>query len=214
MSHMYLVFKRLFDFVFALILLLLFSPLFIIVALLIKLNSSGPVFILQKRIGRHQKEFTFVKFRTMMVEKEKDGKKLTDAERIFAVGKYLRKFSIDEIPQLLNIIKGDMSFIGPRPLPVVYFPYYTEQEKRRHEVRPGLSGWAQVNGRNYLTWEEKFEYDQYYIDNIGPLLDFKIFLLTIKKVFLSSDIGLLGKDKMDMSLHEIRNRNYDKPESQ
>lgn len=214
MSHMYLVFKRLFDFVFALILLLLFSPLFIIVALLIKLNSRGPVFILQKRIGRHQKEFTFVKFRTMMVEKEKDDKKLTDAERIFAVGKYLRKFSIDEIPQLLNIIKGDMSFIGPRPLPVVYFPYYTEQEKRRHEVRPGLSGWAQVNGRNYLTWEEKFEYDQYYIDNIGPLLDFKIFLLTIKKVFLSSDIGLLGKDKMDMSLHEIRNRNYDKPESQ
>lgn len=118
MSHMYLVFKRLFDFVFALILLLLFSPLFIIVALLIKLNSSGPVFILQKRIGRHQKEFTFVKFRTMMVEKEKDGKKLTDAERIFYVGQFLRKLSIDELPQLFNVIKGDMSFIGPRPLPV------------------------------------------------------------------------------------------------
>jgi len=142
---MYLVFKRLFDFVFALILLLLFSPLFIIVALLIKLNSSGPVFILQKRIGRHQKEFTFVKFRTMMVEKEKDGKKLTDAERIFYVGRFLRKISIDELPQLFNVIKGDMSFIGPRPLPVHYLPYYSEKENHRHDVRPGLSGWAQLN---------------------------------------------------------------------
>lgn len=214
MSHMYLVFKRWFDFVFALILLLLFSPLLIIVSALIKLGSNGPAFIIQKRTGRDNKEFSLIKFRTMVVEKEKNGRKLTDAERIFAVGKYLRKFSIDEIPQLLNIIKGDMSFIGPRPLPVIYSPYYTVQEKRRHAVRPGLSGWAQVNGRNYLTWEEKFEYDQFYIDNIGPLLDFKIFLLTIKKVFLSSDVGLLGKDKMEMSLHEIRNRNNDNPESQ
>lgn len=206
MSHMYLVFKRLFDFVFALILLLLFSPLFIIVALLIKLNSRGPVFILQKRIGRHQKEFTFVKFRTMMVEKEKDGKKLTDAERIFYVGRFLRKLSIDELPQLFNVIKGDMSFIGPRPLPVHYLPYYTAKENHRHDVRPGLSGWAQVNGRNYLTWDEKFEYDVYYVNHIGLFLDLKIFLLTLKKVFLSSDVGVGGQDNIETSLHEVRGK--------
>jgi lipopolysaccharide/colanic/teichoic acid biosynthesis glycosyltransferase len=196
----------LFDFVFALILLLLFSPLFIIVALLIKLNSSGPVFILQKRIGRHQKEFTFVKFRTMMVEKEKDGKRLTDAERIFYVGRFLRKLSIDELPQLFNVIKGDMSFIGPRPLPVHYLPYYSAKENHRHDVRPGLSGWAQVNGRNYLTWDEKFEYDVYYVNHIGLFLDLKIFLLTLKKVFLSSDVGVGGQDNIETSLHEVRGK--------
>lgn len=206
MLRMYLVFKRLFDFVFALILLLLFSPLFIIVALLIKLNSRGPVFILQKRIGRHQKEFTFVKFRTMMVEKEKEGKKLTDAERIFYVGRFLRKLSIDELPQLFNVIKGDMSFIGPRPLPVHYLPYYSAKENHRHDVRPGLSGWAQVNGRNYLTWDEKFEYDVYYVNHIGLFLDLKIFLLTLKKVFLSSDVGVGGQDNIETSLHEVRGK--------
>jgi len=203
---MYLVFKRLFDFFFALILLLLFSPIFIIVAILIKLNSSGPVFILQKRIGRQRKEFTFVKFRTMMVEKEKDGKKLTDAERIFYIGRFLRKLSIDELPQLFNVIKGDMSFIGPRPLPVHYLPYYSEKENHRHDVRPGLSGWAQVNGRNYLTWDEKFEYDVYYVNHIGLFLDLKIFLLTLKKVFLSSDVGVGGQDNIEASLHEVRGK--------
>lgn len=203
---MYLAIKRGFDFVFAFILITLFSPLFIIVSILIKINSRGPVFILQKRIGLNNQEFTIIKFRTMIAEEEKNGQKLNDAQRIFKVGKFLREFSIDELPQLLNIIKGDMSFIGPRPLPVVYLPYYTAQEKRRHDVRPGLSGWAQVNGRNYLTWEEKFEYDLFYVNNISPSLDLKIFLMTIKKVFLSVDVGIDGKDKIEMSLHEVRTK--------
>jgi len=202
--RMYLVFKRLFDFVFALILLLLFSPLLIIVSALIKLGSNGPAFIIQKRIGRDNKEFSLIKFRTMVVEKEKNGRKLTDAERIFYVGRFLRKLSIDELPQLFNVIKGDMSFIGPRPLPVHYLPYYSAKENHRHDVRPGLSGWAQVNGRNYLTWDKKFEYDVYYVNHIGLFLDLKIFLLTLKKVFLSSDVGVGGQDNIQTSLHEVR----------
>lgn len=203
---MYLIFKRWFDFIFALVLFVLLSPIFIIASILIKVNSTGPVFIFQKRIGRHQKEFTFVKFRTMMVEKEKDGRKLTDAERIFYVGRFLRRLSVDELPQLFNVIKGDMSFIGPRPLPVHYLPYYSEKENHRHDVRPGLSGWAQVNGRNYLTWDEKFEYDVYYVNHIGLPLDLKIFLLTLKKVFLSSDVGVGGQDNIETSLHEVRGK--------
>ena len=203
---MYLAIKRVFDFVFAFILLTLFSPFFIIVSILININSRGPVFILQKRIGLNNQEFTIIKFRTMIVEEEKNGQKLNDAQRIFKVGQFLRKFSIDELPQLLNVLKGDMSFIGPRPLPKIYLPYYTAQEKRRHDVRPGLSGWAQVNGRNYLSWEEKFEYDLFYVNNISPSLDFNIFLLTIKKVFLSVDVGIGGKDKIETSLHEVRSK--------
>lgn len=203
---MYLAVKRVMDFAFAVILMAFVSPFFIIVSILIKINSRGPVFILQKRIGLNNQEFTVIKFRSMILEKEKKGQRLTDAQRIFKIGKFLRKFSIDELPQLLNIIKGDMSFIGPRPLPTVYLPYYTAQEKRRHDVKPGLSGWAQVNGRNYLSWEEKFEYDLFYVNNISPSLDLKIFLMTIKKVFLSVDVGVGGKDKIEMSLHEVRSK--------
>lgn len=203
---MYLTFKRILDFAFAAILLLLFSPFFIIVPVLIKLNSKGPVFIVQRRIGLADRDFSFYKFRTMIAEKEKNGRKLTDVERIFYIGRLLRKSSIDELPQLFNVIKGDMSFIGPRPLPVHYLPHYTEQERHRHDVRPGLSGWAQVNGRNYLSWEKKFEYDIFYVTNFGPLLDLKIFLLTIKKVFLSADVGVGGKDKIETSLHEVRGK--------
>jgi lipopolysaccharide/colanic/teichoic acid biosynthesis glycosyltransferase len=202
----YLTFKRILDFAFAAILLLLFSPFFIIVPVLIKLNSKGPVFIVQRRIGLADRDFSFYKFRTMIAEKEKNGRKLTDVERIFYIGRLLRKSSIDELPQLFNVIKGDMSFIGPRPLPVHYLPHYTEQERHRHDVRPGLSGWAQVNGRNYLSWEKKFEYDIFYVTNFGPLLDLKIFLLTIKKVFLSADVGVGGKDKIETSLHEVRGK--------
>ena len=142
----------------------------------------------------------------MIVEQEKRGKKLSDLERIFPAGKYLRKLSIDELPQLLNILKGDMSFIGPRPLPIVYLPYYTESEKQRHNVRPGLSGLAQVNGRNFLTWEEKFKYDLLYVNNVSFFLDLKIFFLTVKKIFFSKDVGIRGQDNLDVSLHEMRSK--------
>jgi lipopolysaccharide/colanic/teichoic acid biosynthesis glycosyltransferase len=149
-------------------------------AIAIKLEDpNGPVLFKQKRVGKNAKIFTVYKFRTMRVETEKNGKALSDLERITKVGAILRKTSIDELPQLFNIIRGEMSFIGPRPLLVEYLKYYTPEQMRRHEVTPGISGWAQVNGRNAITWEEKFKYDVWYVDNQSFLLDLKIFFKTI-----------------------------------
>jgi undecaprenyl phosphate N,N'-diacetylbacillosamine 1-phosphate transferase len=169
-------------------------------------DSKGPVFFRQKRVGRHNKIFEVFKFRSMIVQTEKNGIKLSDSERMLKIGKIIRKLSFDELPQIFNIMLGDMSFIGPRPLPVKYLEYYTEDELHRHDVRPGVSGWAQVNGRNNLAWDKKFELDLYYVKNISYLLDLKIFLLTIKKIFLRSDIGTRGVDIPDVSLHEIRQK--------
>lgn len=197
--------KRILDFIFAIILLVITSPIMLLAAIAIKLEDpKGPVLFKQDRVGEGNEVFKVYKFRSMILDIEKDGRKLSDAERMLKVGMLIRKTSIDELPQLFNIIKGEMSFIGPRPLPVIYLPYYDEHEIQRHNVKPGISGWAQVNGRNYLSWEERFEYDLFYVKNISFLFDFKILFTTIVKVFSRSDIGVRGVDFPDQSLHEIR----------
>jgi undecaprenyl phosphate N,N'-diacetylbacillosamine 1-phosphate transferase len=204
---MYIALKRMFDICFCVILLIFTLPLFIVIALVIKMEDpKGPVFFRQKRVGKHNKTFGVFKFRSMIVEIERNGINLTDSERMLRIGNIIRKLSFDELPQIFNIILGDMSFIGPRPLPVKYLEFYTEDELHRHDVRPGISGWAQVNGRNNLIWDKKFELDLYYVKNISFLLDLKIFFLTIKKIFLRSDIGTRGVDIPDVSLHEIRQK--------
>lgn len=181
--------KGIIDFVFALIMLVAGFPVYMLIAILIKWQDpDGPVCFQQERLGKDEKIFTLYKFRSMKVETHRDGVELSDSERLFSIGRFIRKMSLDELPQLVNILKGDMSFIGPRPLPEEYLPYYTDEERKRHTVKPGISGWAQVNGRNNLTWERKFELDVYYTRNISFLFDTKILLLTIKKVLSGSDV--------------------------
>jgi len=182
-------FKIIFDYTFAFILLLITAPVMLIVALLIKLEEpKSPIFFKQDRPGKNARIFTLYKFRTMKVETEKDGETLSDFQRITKLGHYLRKMSIDELPQLINILKGEMSFIGPRPLLVQYLQYYTPYQMRRHEVKPGITGWAQVNGRNEIDWEKKFNLDIYYIEHISFILDLKIFYMTIKNVLKSKGV--------------------------
>lgn len=188
--------KRILDFIFALILLLVLSPLMFLVALVIKLDSKGPVLFKQQRPGKDAQIFTIYKFRTMQVETEKDGRPLSDLVRMTKAGSLLRKTSIDELPQLLNIIRGEMSFVGPRPLLVQYLQYYSPEQMRRHEVTPGISGWAQVNGRNALSWEEKFKYDVWYVDRQSLLLDLKIAVLTVYNVFNRKGINNNSGDTM------------------
>jgi undecaprenyl phosphate N,N'-diacetylbacillosamine 1-phosphate transferase len=192
----YLVVKRIIDFVFALMLLIVLLPVMLLAAILIKMDSYGPVLFKQKRPGKYEQIFTIYKFRTMRVDTEKDGKRLSDFERMTKVGSFLRKTSIDELPQLFNILKGEMSFIGPRPLLVEYLDYYTAEQRRRHEVMPGVSGWAQVNGRNAISWEEKFKLDVWYVDNISLILDLKILLMTVCKVLKRKEINNSSKDTM------------------
>jgi lipopolysaccharide/colanic/teichoic acid biosynthesis glycosyltransferase len=197
--------KRILDFIFAIILLIILLPIMVIAAIAIKIEDpKEPVLFKQKRPGKDAKIFEVYKFRTMRVETVCDGKPLSDMERMTKIGSFLRKTSIDELPQLFNIIQGEMSFIGPRPLPVIYLPYYTEEEMHRHDIRPGISGWAQVNGRNYLSWDKKFEYDLEYVNNVNLMFDIKILFLTIQKVFARSDIGVRGVDFPDESLNEVR----------
>lgn len=187
---MYRYVKRIMDFVIALSLLILLSPLMLISCILIKLNKDGPVLFEQERPGRNGRIFTVFKFRTMSVRThDKNGRELSDFERMTKIGNFLRKTSVDELPQLINILKGEMSFIGPRPLLTEYLELYTPEQMRRHEVAPGISGWAQINGRNTLTWEQKFEYDVFYVDNISLALDFKIFFRTIMNVLKSEGIN-------------------------
>ncbi len=200
--------KRILDFILAVVLLIVLWPIMLLAAIAIKIEDpKGPVLFKQERVGKMNKSFKVYKFRSMIVEQEKNGIKLDDAERMLKVGNILRKSSVDELPQLFNIIRGEMSFIGPRPLPVIYLPYYTEEEIHRHDITPGISGWAQVNGRNYLSWEERFKYDLEYVNNISFLFDVKIFFMTIKKVFIKSDVGVRGVDFPDRSLHKIRKPN-------
>ncbi len=174
--------KPLFDRFLALILILVFLPIMIIVALLIYLWDGRPIIFTQPRPGLNGKIFNIFKFRTMTNEKDEDGNLLPDEKRLKGIGKFIRSTSLDELPQLFNVLKGDMSFIGPRPLLVEYLPLYNKRQKKRHDVKPGITGWAQVNGRNAISWEEKFEYDVWYVENQSFWLDLKILWLTFLKV--------------------------------
>jgi len=185
-------FKRLIDFILSLSAFLVLLPVFLVVALLLAFANNGKPFFLQPRPGKNNRIFRVIKFKTMNDRKDAHGELLSDAERLTPIGAFVRKTSLDEIPQLLNVIKGEMSLIGPRPLLVEYLPLYNEVQRRRHEVRPGITGWAQVNGRNAISWEEKFRYDVWYVDNVSFLLDLKIIIKTIVKVFKSEGISAEG----------------------
>lgn len=187
--------KRPVGFLGALFALCLLSPIFIATMILLffaNKNGFKGIFFTQDRPGKNEKIFKAIKFKTMTDERDENGKLLPDAVRLTKVGKIIRSTSIDELPQLINILKGDMAFIGPRPLLVKYLPLYSAEQHRRHEVTPGMSGWAQVNGRNNISWTKKFEYDVYYVDHIGPKMDGKVFFTTIKKVFGRADINQEG----------------------
>jgi len=186
-------FKRIIDFFASLIGLIVLSPLFIVVTIALFFANQGKPFFFQSRPGKGERIFKIVKFKTMNDKKDENGNLLSDAERLTKIGSFVRKTSLDEIPQLINVLKGDMSLIGPRPLLVQYLPLYNETQKRRHEVRPGITGWAQINGRNAISWQQKFEYDVWYVDNISLWLDIKILFLTIKKVFVREGISQEGQ---------------------
>lgn len=181
--------KRFLDVTLATVGFTLLSPVFLLVCLLLYIANNGKIFFLQPRPGKNERIFKVIKFKTMNDKKDAAGRLLSDAQRLTAVGKFVRKTSLDEIPQLLNVIKGDMSLVGPRPLLVEYLPLYNTEQKRRHEVRPGITGWAQVNGRNAISWEKKFEYDVWYVDHLSFWVDVRIILLTIRKVFKSEGIN-------------------------
>ncbi|MBI6063026.1 sugar transferase [Clostridium perfringens] len=197
MNKFKLFIKRTFDIIASLGGLIVLSPIMIICAILIRINLGSPIFFKQKRIGKDNKEFEMIKFRTMKDAVDKEGNQLPDELRLTKVGQILRSLSIDELPELINILKGDMSLIGPRPLLVKYLPLYNERQIRRHEVLPGLTGWAQVNGRNNITWSEKFELDVYYVENWSLKLDLKIFFLTFYKVFKREGISQDGQATME-----------------
>ena len=188
-----LYFKSIIDFLLALIGLVLVSPLFVIVMIGLFFANDGKPFFFQLRPGKNGVVFKIIKFKTMNDKKDVDGNLLSDGERLTKTGAFVRKTSMDEIPQLLNVLKGDMSLIGPRPLLPQYLSLYNEFQSRRHEVRPGITGWAQVNGRNAISWQQKFEYDVWYVDHLNLLLDIKILFLTVKKVFIKEGINMEGQ---------------------
>jgi len=181
--------KPLVDRFFALLLLLIFFPVLIIVSIVIYFKLGSPIFFRQKRPGLNGEIFEIIKFRTMDDLYDNEGKLLSDKDRLYGIGKQVRAFSLDELPQLLNVLKGDMSFIGPRPLLVEYLPLYNNQQKKRHNVKPGITGWAQVNGRNAISWEQKFDYDVWYVNHQSFALDMKILWMTLLKVVKRSDIN-------------------------
>lgn len=188
-----LVIKRLFDILLSLFALVIAFPILIFVFFLIAfINNTNPIFT-QSRPGRNKIIFKVIKFKTMNDKRDTKGNQLPDAERLTPIGKFVRKTSCDELPQLINVLKGDMSLIGPRPLLIEYIPLYNKTQKRRHEVRPGITGWAQVNGRNTISWKKKFEYDVWYVDNISFTTDINILYLTFKKVFISEGINQQGQ---------------------
>ena len=182
-------FKRVIDFLASFIGFIILLPLFIVITVFLFFANDGKPFFFQRRPGKKAKVFSIIKFKTMNDKKDAEGKLLPDEVRLTSVGKFVRKTSLDEIPQLLNVIKGDMSLIGPRPLLTDYLHLYNEFQSRRHEVKPGITGWAQVNGRNAISWDKKFEYDVWYVDNMSFVLDLKILLKTIQKVIKSEGIN-------------------------
>lgn len=189
--------KALFDKVFALFFIILLLPLYIIVSLLILWKMGTPILFRQKRPGYQEKIFSIYKFRTMTNEKDINGELLPDEQRLAGIGKFIRSTSLDELPQLFNVLKGDMSFVGPRPLLVEYLELYNNEQKRRHDVKPGITGWAQVNGRNAISWEQKFELDTWYVDNRSFLLDIKILWLTFLNVIKRVDISSSASATME-----------------
>lgn len=197
-DQMYKYIKRSLDLITALFLVIILSPVMLIAAILIAVNRDGPILFKQERPGKDGKLFTVYKFRTMSTMlRDKNGNELSDFDRMTKIGKILRKTSIDELPQLFNIIKGEMSFIGPRPLLKEYLELYSPEQMRRHDVLPGISGWAQVNGRNTLTWDEKFAYDVYYVDHYSFKMDLKIFIKTIENVVSQDGINSDSENTME-----------------
>lgn len=182
-------FKRILDFILALLGLLILSPIFVVTLIYLSISNKGKPFFFQKRPGKNEKPFNIIKFKTMNDNKDKHGELLPFEYRITKTGAFIRKYSLDEIPQLINVLKGDMSLIGPRPLLMQYLPLYNEQQKKRHNVKPGITGWAQVNGRNAITWKQKFELDIWYVEHLSFIVDLKILLLTIKKVVIKEGVN-------------------------
>jgi lipopolysaccharide/colanic/teichoic acid biosynthesis glycosyltransferase len=189
LKYLSLAIKTIGDRSMAALLLLLFSPILVVVAILVRLRMGSPIVFTQARPGKNNRVFTVYKFRTMTSDCDAQGNLLSDEERLIPLGQFFRKASLDELPQLFNVLVGDMSFVGPRPLLVRYLDRYSADQARRHDVLPGITGWAQVNGRNALTWDEKFRFDLWYVDNWSLWLDFKILLLTVKKVFKREGIS-------------------------
>jgi lipopolysaccharide/colanic/teichoic acid biosynthesis glycosyltransferase len=188
--------KRLFDLLISALALIMFAPLLLIIAVLVRAQMGSPVFFRQTRPGQQGKPFTLIKFRTMRAAHDKEGKPLADAERITPLGQFLRRTSLDELPELWNVLKGEMSLVGPRPLLMQYLERYTPEQARRHEVRPGITGWAQINGRNALSWDERFKLDVWYIDHWSLWLDFKILWVTLLKVIKREGISAEGHATM------------------
>jgi undecaprenyl phosphate N,N'-diacetylbacillosamine 1-phosphate transferase len=186
-------FKSFIDFIFSTIGFLFLFLIFIVVALLLCFVNNGSPFFIQQRPGKNGKIFNIIKFKTMSDKKDTQGNLMSDEKRLTTIGMFVRKTSLDEIPQLINVMKGDMSLIGPRPLLPQYLELYNEIQKQRHNVKPGITGWAQINGRNAISWEQKFEYDVWYVNNISFVLDVKIFFLTLKKVFVREGINMSGQ---------------------
>ena len=192
-----LIIKRLIDILCSLFGLILLSPILIIVSILVYFKLGSPIFFIQKRIGKDNKEFKMIKFRTMTDARDKFGELLSDEERLTSFGKFLRSSSLDELPELINVLKGDMSLVGPRPLLVEYIPLYSKHQFRRHEVNPGITGWAQVNGRNSIDWETKFDLDVEYVDKFNLIMDIKILFLTVLKVIKRDGINQEGNATME-----------------
>jgi sugar transferase EpsL len=184
--------KRLLDLALSVLALLIISPFMVIVGVAVKQTIGSPVLFRQRRPGLHGKPFTIYKFRTMADTRDQHGQRLPDDQRLTRLGKFLRRTSLDEIPELFNVVKGDMSLVGPRPLLMKYVDRYTSEQARRHEVKPGITGWAQVNGRNAITWEQKFEYDVWYVDHVSLRLDLKIIAMTLWKILKMEGINQPG----------------------
>lgn len=195
--------KRGFDIIFALLAIVAFCWLYAIIAILVRIKLGSPILFKQPRPGKDEKIFDLYKFRTMTDARDENGELLPDDARLTSFGKWLRSTSLDELPEAFNILKGDMSVIGPRPLLVRYLPYYTQEEKHRHDVRPGLSGWAQINGRNFITWEETFKLDVEYVNNVSFMMDTKIIILSVVKVLKRSDITDATQGVQDSSGRKV-----------
>lgn len=198
-----MVLKRVFDMFLSTVGIVLLFPFLMVMAVLVKVKLGSPVFFIQERVGKDNKLFKMIKFRSMLDDYDETGKLLSDNERLTDFGRILRATSIDELPELINVLKGDMSIVGPRPLLKQYLPLYSRKQLRRHEVRPGITGWAQINGRNAISWREKFKHDVWYIDNWSLWLDIKIIFMTVRKVFVRE--GVNQDDKVTMEYFNGKN---------